>query len=57
MSTWAAPRDHRAMAAAWSEFVPFADYDVEKGTIGNEVEASAQCVRDHLRRPDHPDRN
>ena len=22
----------------------------------DEVEANAQCVRDHLRRPDHPDR-
>jgi hypothetical protein len=27
-----------------------------QGTMGNEVEASAQCVRDHLQRPDHPDR-
>jgi len=24
--------------------------------MGNEVEANAQPVRDHLRRPDHPDR-
>jgi hypothetical protein len=24
--------------------------------MGNEVKASAQCVRDHLQRPDHPDR-
>jgi hypothetical protein len=24
--------------------------------MGNEVEASAQRVRDHLPRPDHPDR-
>ena len=24
--------------------------------MGNEVEASAECVCDHLQRPDHPDR-
>jgi hypothetical protein len=24
--------------------------------MGNEVEARTKCVRDHLRRPDHPDR-
>jgi hypothetical protein len=23
--------------------------------MGNEVEAGAQCVRDHLQRPNHPD--
>lgn len=92
---------------AWSEFVPFLDYDVEirrvicstnaieslnarlsqgcagawalpnrasrvevpvsgdaftgpdrprSGTMGIEVEARTERVRDHLRRPDHPDR-
>lgn len=91
---------------AWSEFVPFLNYDVEirrvicstnaveslkaryrlairarghfpteqaamkclylvtrsldptrprQGTMGNEVEARTQCVRDHLQRPDHSD--
>ena len=27
-----------------------------QGTMGDEVEAGAECVRDHLQRPDHPDR-
>jgi hypothetical protein len=36
---------------------PFARSDGPRyGRMDDEVEAGAQCVCDHLRRPDHPDR-